>query len=158
MSHSSFCIHNHKFFPGCLCLCGLLRSSVPVELRPILTLYDLILINCIWLNKKTTLSLNKLQSGSSEIFSGQGLCECILSVSVVSDFLWPHDCSPPGFSVQGILQARILEWLVISSSRGSSQPRDGTCICPPFSGWFCITEPPPWPQSCLRPAQSRLRK
>ena len=33
------------------------------------------------------------------------------------------DCSPPGSSVQGISQARILEWIAISFSRGSSQPR-----------------------------------
>ena len=32
------------------------------------------------------------------------------------------DCSPPGFSVHGILQARILEWVAMTSSRGSSQP------------------------------------
>ena len=38
----------------------------------------------------------------------------------------PMDCSPQGFSVHGILQARILEWVVISFSRGSSWPRDGT--------------------------------
>ena len=36
----------------------------------------------------------------------------------------PVDCSPPGSSVQGILQARVLEWVAISFSRGSSQPRD----------------------------------
>ena len=36
------------------------------------------------------------------------------------------DCSPPGSSVHGISQARILEWVAISSSRGSSWPRDGT--------------------------------
>ena len=35
---------------------------------------------------------------------------------------------PPGSSVFGILQARILEWVAMPSSRGSSQPRDGTCI------------------------------
>ena len=34
------------------------------------------------------------------------------------------DYSPPGSSVHGILQARILEWVAMSSSRGSSQPRD----------------------------------
>ena len=34
------------------------------------------------------------------------------------------DCSPPGSSVHGILEARILQWISISSSRGSSQPRD----------------------------------
>ena len=36
----------------------------------------------------------------------------------------PMDCSPSGSSVHGILQARILEWLAIPFSRGSSQPRD----------------------------------
>ena len=40
----------------------------------------------------------------------------------------PMDCSPPGFSVRGILQARILEWAAISFSRGSSQPRDQTWV------------------------------
>ena len=37
-------------------------------------------------------------------------------------------CSPPGSSVHGILQARILEWAAISFSRGSSQPWDRTCV------------------------------
>ena len=36
----------------------------------------------------------------------------------------PMDCSPPGSSVHGILQARILKWVAMFSSRGSSQPRD----------------------------------
>ena len=39
----------------------------------------------------------------------------------------PLDWSPPGSSVHGIHQARILEWASISYSRGSSQPRDWTC-------------------------------
>ena len=39
----------------------------------------------------------------------------------------PRDCSPPGSSVHGILQARIFEWLAIPFSRGSSPPR-GSCI------------------------------
>ena len=43
-------------------------------------------------------------------------------------------CSPPGSSVHGILWARILEWVAISSSRGSSPPRDWICI----SWVFCI--------------------
>ena len=38
----------------------------------------------------------------------------------------PMDCSPPGSSVHGIFQSRILAWIAISSSRGSSQPRDQT--------------------------------
>ena len=40
----------------------------------------------------------------------------------------PMDCSPPGSSVHGTLQARILEWVAISSSRGFSQPRDRTRV------------------------------
>ena len=43
----------------------------------------------------------------------------------------PVDCSPRGSSVHGIFQARIVEWVAISSSRGSSWPRDqthGTCV------------------------------
>ena len=43
----------------------------------------------------------------------------------------PMDCNPPGSSVHGIFQARILGWIAISSSRGSSQPRDWTHV-------FCI--------------------
>ena len=43
-------------------------------------------------------------------------------------FCDPMNCSPPGSSVQGILQARILEWVAISYSRGSSRSRDGTLI------------------------------
>ena len=52
----------------------------------------------------------------------------------------PMDCGPPGSSVHGILQARILEWIAISFSRGSSQPRDRThtsCI----TGGFFTAEP-----------------
>ena len=40
----------------------------------------------------------------------------------------PMDSSPPGSSVPGILQARILEWIVLPFSRGSSQPRDRTQV------------------------------
>ena len=37
----------------------------------------------------------------------------------------PIDCSPPGSSVHGVLQARTLQWVAIFSSRGSSRPGDG---------------------------------
>ena len=40
----------------------------------------------------------------------------------------PVDCSPPGSSLHGILQARVLEWGAISFSRGSSRPRDRTRV------------------------------
>ena len=40
----------------------------------------------------------------------------------------PVDCSPPGSSVHGILQAGILQWVSISSPRGSPRPRDQACV------------------------------
>ena len=55
--------------------------------------------------------------------------------------LWdPLDCSPPDSSVHGILQARILEWVAISFSRGSSRPRDRTWVSY-IAGGFFTTEP-----------------
>ena len=63
---------------------------------------------------------------------------CVLSLQSCLTLCDPMDCSPPGSSVYGILQARILEWVPMPSSRGSSQPRDGTCSscssC--FSRWI----------------------
>ena len=52
------------------------------------------------------------------------------------------DCSPPGFSVHMILQARILEWVAISFSRGSSPPRDWTqvSVSPILAGEFFTTK------------------
>ena len=61
------------------------------------------------------------------------------SLSCVLTLCDPTDCSPPGSSDQGILQARILEWVVISSSRGSFQARDRTrisCISCTAGGFF----------------------
>ena len=56
----------------------------------------------------------------------------------------PMDCGPPGSSVHGILQARRLEWAAISSSKGSSWPRDQTwisCIAGRFwAVWEAETE------------------
>ena len=55
------------------------------------------------------------------------------------------DCSPLGSSVHGVFQARILQWVAISSSRKSSWPRDWTLVSCIVGGFF-TTEPPgkPW--------------
>ena len=47
-------------------------------------------------------------------------------LSRVQLFCNPMDCSLPDSSVYGISQARILEWVAMPSSRGSSRPKDGT--------------------------------
>ena len=50
--------------------------------------------------------------------------EVCVSCSVMSDSSRPRGLCPPGFSIHGILQARILDWVAIAFSRGSSWPRD----------------------------------
>ena len=50
------------------------------------------------------------------------------SCLVASNFLRPRGLYPPGSSIHGILQAKILEWVAISFSRGSSWPRDWTQV------------------------------
>ena len=52
------------------------------------------------------------------------VCVCVLSRSVGVTLYNTMDCSPPGSSVHGILQARIMEWVVIPFSKGSSGPRN----------------------------------
>ena len=59
------------------------------------------------------------------------VCVQLLSHAWLCD---PMDCSLPGSSVYGILQARILEWVTISSSRGLSWPRDQIRV----SWVFCV--------------------
>ena len=77
-----------------------------------------------------------------------------ITCSLTNDLLWkkvkmfitqscptlcdPMDCSPPGSSVHGILSARILEWVAIPFSRGSSQARDQTQVSCNASRFFTI--------------------
>ena len=58
----------------------------------------------------------------------------------------PMDWSPPGLSVHGILQARIVERVAMASSRGPSSPRDEptSCVAPAFTA-----EPPGKPNSII---------
>ena len=53
---------------------------------------------------------------------------CVLVAQSCLSLCDPMYCSPTGFSVHGILQARILEWVAIPFSRGSSWPRDQTLV------------------------------
>ena len=75
-----------------------------------------------------------LHGGPRSSPSDYEACVCAQSLS-------PTDCSPPGSSVHGIFQAIILEWVVISSSRGSSWFWDRICLsC--IGRWILTTEPP----------------
>ena len=53
---------------------------------------------------------------------------CAKSLQLCPTLCNPMDCSQLDSSVHGILQARILEWVAMPSSRGSSQLRDQTCV------------------------------
>ena len=71
------------------------------------------------------------------------LCPAVLSCfHRVQLFMTPWVvCSPPGSSVHEIFQARILEWVTISSSRGSSRSRDGTPVSCIAGGFFTTVSP-----------------
>ena len=66
---------------------------------------------------KSWIRMKQLSTHTGTILGG-GL------VAVMSDSCDPMDCSLSGSSIYGILQARILEWVAISFSRGSSRPRN----------------------------------
>ena len=77
------------------------------------------------------------------------ICVRAQSLQFFTTLCDPTDCSPPGSSVRGISQAKILEWVAISFSRGSSQPRDWICVscisC--VTGRLFTAEPPGKPLS-----------
>ena len=73
---------------------------------------------------------------------------CVCRHSIMSNSLQPHGLCPSGFSGHGIFQARILEWVAISSSGRSSWPRHRTRV-PCTAGVFFTSESPEKPMICL---------
>ena len=70
----------------------------------------------------------KSRGSAGALLSGSApFCSSVLNVLVMSDSCDPMGCSPPP-SVHGVYQAAILEWVIISFSRGSSWPRDRTQV------------------------------
>ena len=102
----------HNFFPG----------GYPVGVAP-LSVLECLLRNLIpaWL-----------------CFLHRSFCVHAPSLSRVWLFVTLRDCIPPGSSVPGILQARILEWVAIPSSRGFSQPRVRTWVSCVAGRFFTI--------------------
>ena len=112
-----------------------------------------------------TVSTNRYETLSLEEVTSLLYCavfSCFSPVRLLSD------CSLPGSSVHGILQARILEWVAMPSSRGSSQPRNWThiscvsCIADRFFTYWVTWEVPqvcyPWFNLFLCFSLSVLRK
>ena len=73
---------------------------------------------------------NKIVKHYYKTFQGKGgLCVSVcLCAQLCLPLCDPMDYSPPGSSVHGIFQARILKWVAMPSSRASSQPRDWTHV------------------------------
>ena len=67
-----------------------------------------------------------------------GICVCVCAQLCLT-LCEPMNCSPQVSSVHGILQARMLEWIAFSFSRGSSQPKDQTWVfCVSFAGHWQV--------------------
>ena len=107
-----------------------------------------------WERSSTTKDINKIKDSRSRCWSSRKqsstpFTETLKTHLQVGLFTYMHlkllqscltlchpmDCSLPGSSVHGILQERILERVVISSSRGSSHPRDPNCISYIYLHW-----------------------
>ena len=122
---SNTTVQKHQFFSAQL-------YGIPVNL---LKTYKANVILCsttfyLCVNGKVHLKVRVLRRGHLVYFRLRGnILACVLSrfshVLILCD---PMDCSPPGSSVQGILQARTLKWFAMPSSRASSWPRDWTCV------------------------------
>ena len=83
-------------------------------------------------------------------------CVCAQSLSRVRLFVTRLDCSPPGSSVRGIVQARILEWVAISFSRGSSRPKDRTHVsCVSCSGKWVLYHCATWEACSMAHGEQR---
>jgi len=78
------------------------------------------------LHPDTNLGIRRRKGNSSE--EKQLWCVCARSLQSCLTLCNAMDCSLPGSAVQGVLQKRLLEWLAMPSSRGSSRPRDWTWV------------------------------
>ena len=78
---------------------------------------------CVWSNLCPPVleQIHRMLCARAAGFSDRS--EYVLVTQLCPTLFDPMDCGPPGFSVHGILQARILEWVTISSPKGSFPPR-----------------------------------
>ena len=94
-----------------------------------------------WALKSLWMLTAAMKSEDDCFMAGKLLTNSAQSLQLCLTFCDPVDHSSPGSFVIGILQARIVEWVAMPSSRRSSSPRDQTCIsC--LAGRFFTADPP----------------
>ena len=133
-------VKNHWNLPLILLLSLLyLVNFVLCILRLLDTQKFLVTVPSGWIEK----CIIRIKSFCSEVIYEKWKVKALVTQSCLT--LWdPMDCSPPGSAVHGVLEARILEGLAISFSRGSSWPRDWTwvsCITGRFFTLWASREP-----------------
>ena len=132
-----------------MCVCVLVTQSCPTLCDPMNCSHSLLQgiipivqtqgLNLGFLHYRQILYRLSLQENPCN------LCKRAESLQKCPTLCDPRDCSPPGSSVRGFLQAGILWWVAMPSPRGSSQPRDGT----PVSYVSCIDRLVLYPQCHL---------
>ena len=118
-------------------------------------LYMLTCIGAVVLNHYTLpmkdgvcvlLKVSSLMTSLTNRIQRKWHCVCVLIVQSCPTLCNPMDCSFPGSSVHGILQARILEWIAIPFSMESSQPWGWTWVSRIEGRFVTIWAPPGKPQ------------
>ena len=110
---------------------------------------------------KSAFSFPCLASLAASISNPVGSAYCVLVAQLCPTLCDSMDCSPPGSSVHGILQTRILEWVAIFFSRGSSWPRDRTwesSIAVRFFTVWVTREAHPYLYYLFNPPSDSLKK
>ena len=97
--------------------------------------------DCKTLKGQKRMWCGNLESAFSPELRG---CHCLVA-ELCPTLCDPMGCSPRGSSVNEVSQARLLVWVAVFFSKGSSQPRDGNCVSCTAGGFFAA-EPPgkPW--------------
>ena len=144
-----------------LCMCQdahqSAQSAHQITQRVILFYFFFIVVDFVIHWNETTMGLHvfpiPIHPPTSLSFNINYACMHAKALQLCLTLCSPMECSLPGSSVQGILQARTLERVAMPSSRGSSRPRDRTCIfyssC--IVGRFFTAEPPGKPNINYRP-------
>ena len=127
LARTQACIHVHFYDPLCRVFAPLVVEDMPEWLTHTHThvVFQIILRSAEEFPNYWTKS--SFKSTLSDHVTAYIHLYVLIAQSYLSVF-YPMDCSPPGSSVHGILQAKIFEWVAISFSRGSSQFRDQTPV------------------------------